>query len=257
LSTGAAGRGAWEIANPMRAAKPARAGDLTRDAIIETAQALIGAAGVEAMSMRQLATELNVTATALYYHIGSKDALLDEVFCRLLRSVEPHDKEQPWTTALEDLLVHLQYLASSYPGMQKHMADHLDSGATLTWIEMILRVLKDGGFDDQDAATVMSVVGFYNSPMPLRGQAAVRSDPWEPVSPQAIGARMAQSPELYPNLAQAIRFMRPPDEALFRLGLRTLIEGLEARLHAQRKKNPAAETAAGDDGPGGAARQKS
>src|SRR5687767_6236861 len=99
--------------------------ELTREAIIETATRLLRDGGVDALSMRQLAAELNVTATALYYHIGGKDELLDELFYQVLKKVEPHDETAPWTVALEDLLVRIQYLAYEYPGMQRHMADRL------------------------------------------------------------------------------------------------------------------------------------
>ena len=213
--------------------------ELTREAIIETATRLLRQGGVDALSMRQIAAELNVTATALYYHFGGKDELLDELFHRVLKSVEPHDATAPWTVALEDLLVRIQYLASEYPGMQRHMANRLGSPAVLLWLEMILSVLKQGGFDDEQAATVTTIVGFYNSPVTLRGQRS-EAGPWEPVRPEVYALQLQDSPELYPSLASALPHIRPPDEALFRMGLRTLIEGLAARLRHEGKKNPAA-----------------
>lgn len=55
--------------------KGARAG-LSSTAIVDAARALVVADGVDALSLRRLATRLGVTAPALYLHFDSKDALL-------------------------------------------------------------------------------------------------------------------------------------------------------------------------------------
>ncbi|MFB9993351.1 TetR/AcrR family transcriptional regulator [Deinococcus oregonensis] len=49
---------------------------LTPDRIIATALALIDQDGIDALSTRQLATELGVRSKAVYYHSANKDGLL-------------------------------------------------------------------------------------------------------------------------------------------------------------------------------------
>jgi AcrR family transcriptional regulator len=56
----------------MTTARPA----LNGDAIVDEAIALIREGGVEALSMRTLATRIGVTAPALYAHFVNRDALL-------------------------------------------------------------------------------------------------------------------------------------------------------------------------------------
>jgi AcrR family transcriptional regulator len=204
-----------------------KAGDLTRERVVEAAQALVHAAGVDSLSMRQLAGELGVTATALYYHVGSKDALLDEVFCALMKTADREPGALPWDVALEDLLVRLQYLAAGYPGIQRWMADHLESRATLSWMEMILKILKSGGFSDEHAVIAMNVVGFYNSPVPLRAHGPIQTGPWEDTHSEAIALTMQSIGEGFPNLKSALPYLRPPHEGTFRSGLKSLIVGLE------------------------------
>src|SRR5215831_18198738 len=49
---------------------------IDRDSVLETAIRLLDAEGVEALTMRRLASELGVSAMAPYRHVGSKDELL-------------------------------------------------------------------------------------------------------------------------------------------------------------------------------------
>jgi AcrR family transcriptional regulator len=50
-----------------------------RDRIIAAARRVIETGGVEALSMRKLAAELDVAHTAIYWHVGSRDELVDAV----------------------------------------------------------------------------------------------------------------------------------------------------------------------------------
>jgi len=52
---------------------------LQRDAIIATARGLISVHGLEALSLRRLASELGVTAPALYAHVADKRDLLQAI----------------------------------------------------------------------------------------------------------------------------------------------------------------------------------
>jgi TetR/AcrR family tetracycline transcriptional repressor len=56
---------------------------LTQAKIVETALALLENDGPEGVSMRLLAAKLDVATTAIYWHIGNKDQLLDALVDRL------------------------------------------------------------------------------------------------------------------------------------------------------------------------------
>ena len=49
---------------------------LTRDQIVRTAVAILDAEGVDGLSMRRLGAELGSAATAVYWHVRSKDDLV-------------------------------------------------------------------------------------------------------------------------------------------------------------------------------------
>src|SRR5512132_1396499 len=50
---------------------------LTREAIVVTALRVLDRDGLDGFSMRRVAEELDTGAASLYWHVGSKDGLLD------------------------------------------------------------------------------------------------------------------------------------------------------------------------------------
>ncbi len=56
----------------------------TRERILDTAEALFAEQGFDGTSLRQITREAGVNLAAIHYHFGSKDALIDAVFARLV-----------------------------------------------------------------------------------------------------------------------------------------------------------------------------
>src|ERR1700677_1631573 len=57
---------------------------ISRDAIVSAAIDLLDREGLAALSMRKLADELDAGAASLYWHVGSKDGLLDLVMDEII-----------------------------------------------------------------------------------------------------------------------------------------------------------------------------
>src|SRR5262245_55293692 len=60
---------------------------LDRDRIVDAAIALADRDGLDSLSMRRLGQELGAGATSLYWHVRSKDELLDLVLDRIIGEV--------------------------------------------------------------------------------------------------------------------------------------------------------------------------
>ena len=67
---------------------PRRDRGLSREEIVRAAIAVADAEGSEAISMRRIARELRAGAMSLYWHVGSKEELLDLMFEQLLGEIE-------------------------------------------------------------------------------------------------------------------------------------------------------------------------
>jgi AcrR family transcriptional regulator len=75
---------------------------LTRERIFAVALDVLDRDGPSALTMRRLADELGVQAPSLYYHLPSKDALLDGVAATVMEQVDASGFERAgWREALE------------------------------------------------------------------------------------------------------------------------------------------------------------
>ena len=132
---------------------------LSRETVAGAAIALVDAEGLDALTVRRLATDLGVTPMALYWHFKDKDALLDGVAEQLLAEVSlPPADDTAWhvqlCAALEALLVGL----AAHPDVAdlvKTRILHSDAGREIA--ERILRLLRDGGCSPEQA----SQLGMY------------------------------------------------------------------------------------------------
>ncbi|MEY9872980.1 TetR/AcrR family tetracycline transcriptional repressor [Streptacidiphilus sp. MAP12-33] len=60
---------------------------LSRTAVLDAAADLVRAGGPGALTMRRLAAELGCAVTAIYWHVGNREALLDELVTRTVKEM--------------------------------------------------------------------------------------------------------------------------------------------------------------------------
>jgi TetR/AcrR family tetracycline transcriptional repressor len=61
-----------------------RRAPLTSDAVVDAAWRLVEQYGADALTMRRLADEVGAAVTAIYWHVGNRDALLDLLVDRIV-----------------------------------------------------------------------------------------------------------------------------------------------------------------------------
>ena len=124
--------------------------------MVDSALALGDAEGIEALTIRRIATELGVTPMALYWHFRNKEELLaglgDQIWSELDTDV---DESAPWDSQLRGLLESLLHVLRSHPcASQLILEGEKQSDAALVASETALAVLRRGGFDPQHAAEI-------------------------------------------------------------------------------------------------------
>ena len=93
---------------------PGQRAGLSRARVLAAARELLAERGLEAVTMRALAQRLGVRPNALYSHVASKTALIDDVLDEVLAEVDPApDLEDP-TAGLHALM------ASTYHVLLAH-----------------------------------------------------------------------------------------------------------------------------------------
>lgn len=89
---------------------------LTRDRILACAVEIADRDGLDAASLRRVATELGVHVTSLYNHLPTKDALLDGVVEALLGGADLPVGEVAWEDWVRGFVDGTAMLARAHPG---------------------------------------------------------------------------------------------------------------------------------------------
>jgi len=90
---------------------------MSRERVLETALAVLDAEGLDALSMRALASELGVEAMSLYHYVESKNDLLDGVVDLVLTRIAPPDPARPWDERLEAIAIGLYEALIAHPAL--------------------------------------------------------------------------------------------------------------------------------------------
>jgi TetR/AcrR family transcriptional regulator, tetracycline repressor protein len=130
---------------------------LSKAAVVDRALALSDAEGLDALTIRRLATELGVTPMALYWHFRSKEELLTGLAERLWAEIDTDvDEAAPWPEQLRGLLESLLRVLREHPSASSLLleGEKRNSEAALVAMETTLEVLHRAGFGPQQAAAI-------------------------------------------------------------------------------------------------------
>ncbi|MEU6565175.1 TetR/AcrR family transcriptional regulator [Nocardia nova] len=210
-----------------RTGRPPR---LSRAQIVAAARELIETHGVQALTMRRLATELGVTPMAVYHHVADRDALLllllEEVAAAAVRPSPPADPRERLIVAaraMHDILAPVPWITEVLT------ADDLLSPAALWYPEAILDAAMACGLDADRAVHAYRSIWYYTAGEILVRAAAERRrsrDDRPPFREQVFADIDA---EQLPRLAAvADRWAELTAADTYEQGLRALVGGLLA-----------------------------
>jgi AcrR family transcriptional regulator len=193
---------------------------LTRSGIIECATGIIDREGLDALSTRRLATELNVRAPSLYNHFATKeeilDAVADSLFVEMDLSMLGRD---PWPSALRDWARGYRSTLVAHPNLVPYLVRGPGRRpAQLRVADAVYGALADAGWPPSYATRIGALMRYL-----VTGSALGSFALGFPDDPSFYVNR-------YPRLGDAHRLRRHQaevDEGAFELGLSTLIAGLE------------------------------
>jgi AcrR family transcriptional regulator len=202
-----------------------RPATIDREAVLDTALRLLDAEGVEALTMRRIASELGVAAMTPYRHVGSKDELLmvlvDRLAARLVYPPRPADPKGVmlvlWTTIYDSLAEH--------PWVPEVLARRrMMAPSVLGAIEEIHAALRDAGLTIETAVRAYRLMWNFTL-----GALLVRAGSSAQGSNQQRELRGAPDPERYPMLAAAATaWSAAHDGDTYRADLAVLIDALVA-----------------------------
>jgi TetR/AcrR family transcriptional regulator, tetracycline repressor protein len=126
---------------------------LQREGIVRTALTLMNEIGLDALTLRRLAQELEVQAPALYWHFKNKQELLNEMAEMMLFSatLPPDLHTLEWSESLRLMGVSLRRTLLSYQDGARLLASAETSKESLHTLDLILGILVRAGLDYKQA----------------------------------------------------------------------------------------------------------
>jgi AcrR family transcriptional regulator len=220
---------------------------LTREQIVHAAIELLDAEGIDGLSMRRLGSRLGSAATAVYWHVKSKDDLVVLAGDAVWGEIKLPDPGQVgWRTAATTIAHDTYAMVTRHPWLLPAMSTQLIYGpGRARYDDHCLAVYEAAGFTAVDADNAHKTVFAFVLATALGAAAELawrarrrREDGSEEEQMRDTIAQASDIAMQFPRLRARIQAMKdvdpaaPPDQS-FEFGLHTILNGLEARLPAQ------------------------
>ncbi|MYT31344.1 MULTISPECIES: TetR/AcrR family transcriptional regulator [unclassified Streptomyces] len=217
---------------------------LTADQIIRAGITLLDEEGLDGLNMRSLGARLGSAATAIYWHIKTKDELVRLAGDAIWEEVELPDLEATdWRTAATAMATGLHTMLGRHPWLGQAFGSHLLYGpGKARYDEHSLALYEKAGFApadaDRAAATVLLfVLGSALGPAAQVSLTRRLSKNGKDAEQQLTDtmARAAEIAQPYPRLRErlgtpaASDYSAAPD-GTFEFGLQAVLDGFQARL---------------------------
>lgn len=225
---------------PRRPAAPRSAAPdrLSRARIVAGAIALADRDGLDAVSMRKLATGLGVDPMSIYNHVRDKGDLLDGMADAVVAAIEPVTRsEDGWRPELAALILSARREMLRHPWSAVVLGSRVQPGpATLAHVDRVLGILRAGGLSLELAHHALHVLGsrilgfddtLFDESAPADTDPALvaaQARAWAPTLPHVAELALAASHDGVLGACD--------DDGEFRFALDLILDGLDRHRSA-------------------------
>ena len=191
--------------------------DLDADAIVTAAVEIFRESGLDAVSMRSVATRLGVSPVPLYSRIGNKEALVDAIADRLVADLPPaRSDDDTWATYATRWAWELRSALAS--ARESRLVLSLGRASFVEISRPLVAAMREAGFAADAAVQACRLLMWATI-----GFVAVES-----------GARPALRPSRVRPGGDAAGVDPAEGDALFQIHIRHLIDGIDRDAAAER-----------------------
>lgn len=133
---------------------------LNRDRVLRRAIALADAEGIDALTMRHLAQQLDVVPMALYKHVANREQLLDGMVDTVVAEIDHARFAGDWRTAVRQQVLSARRGLQRHPWARRVIETRVGKSlAVLDYIEAFTALFLQGGFTPDLTHHVMHALG--------------------------------------------------------------------------------------------------
>lgn len=201
---------------------------LSRERIVDAAVSLLDEEGTARLTMRRLAERLGAGSTTLYWHVKTKDDVLDLALDHVFGEVDlPEPGAADWRGSVAALIGRWRDIMLRHPWSAALLGRPMLGPNVLTRSEFLHSTLLAAGFTEPDLTAAGYAVSNY-----VIGSALMQST-WETGDEQQARRsaldHLQANRDRYPTLATHGPFVGKDWDRTFTLGLEYLLDGIAAR----------------------------
>jgi AcrR family transcriptional regulator len=213
--------------------QPAKA-PLSKEAVLEAGLRVLRSGGIDSVTMRAVAAELDTGAASLYVYVANRQELLDEMFDLVVGQIELGDEPDPgrWREQLEGLLTRTLEAMERHNGIARVPLANVPTGPNAAAVaERLIALLRAGDVDDRSIAWFVDIVFLFVNATAYETSIYVESGVDQENLDEDLRTAFARlDPNSYPNFLGMLPLLTSGSgDERFKFGLGLLIEGL---LHA-------------------------
>jgi len=211
---------------------------VTRERAMRAAVALADERGIESLSMRTLAAELGIQAMSLYYHVKSKDDILDGMLDIVHSEFATPKAGDEWRSAMRERAESTRRVLARHPWAIGIEARTSPGPATLGHLDSVIGCLTAAGFSMPLTGHAISILDSYVLGF-AQQEVSLPLDPSGDIGAVAedIMAQQDAMAETFPHLADmATNLVLQPGYAYgneFDFGLGLILDGIAAAFAAE------------------------
>jgi AcrR family transcriptional regulator len=219
---------------------------LNRDRVLRAAITLADDVGIESLSMRRLAQELNVVPMALYKHVAKKEELLSGMVDAIVDEIDAPVPNAPWKSAVRLRVLSARQVLLRHSWARPVIESRTNvTPAVLGYMDGFAGMFLAGGFSADLTHHVMHAMGsrMWGFTQEVFDDPAGQGADQPRITPEMQAAMAQQMAANYPNLLRIAVTAAHDDESVvgngcddqfeFEFALDLLLDGFE-RLHQHK-----------------------
>jgi AcrR family transcriptional regulator len=218
---------------PPKRGRPVPRPQLSREVVVAAALKVIEVDGGESLTMRRVADEIGVSASALYGYVANKEELIQLVLEQIIQEIKLPEEDLDWRDVVKLFAREMLGIFKRHPGVAALTMGRVPFGPSmLIGSEYVLSRLRAGGVPDQVAAYAGDLGALYVGGIAYEQDVSPIRAPAD-FAAQAAGWLKSLPRDQFPNTVElADKIVAGSAEDRFEWGLDLLVRGIASYITA-------------------------